>query len=274
MVHKGNWWHQYRNRFSLVSVCLAPQPVTSLSSNSPQLRTFALYLPSNLLYLATLMNIFQSSQPTWLDRALLRAPQPSLLDRVWLSVRYPYDLVKKPIDILHSVPTIGFLLVPFFSSYSTSMNLLLFYLTWTTLILSHSPLKVELIGTLAIRFLFCILPSLSFLLFDSAIPSLAVKIKEHGDDALPLREAHGGIKGRWWKITLVSLGNILLGIALQTGIEILLTEVLHVRSALKVAYAIPLPWEVGVDLLRGVLLREVRPSRITSKSSALTPIAL
>lgn len=220
------------------------------------------------------MNIFQSSQPTWLDRALLRVPQPSLLDRVWLSVRYPYDLVKKPIDILHSVPTVGFLLVPFFSSYSTSLNLLLFYLTWTTLILSHSPLKVELIGTLAIRSLFCILPSIGFLLFDSAVPSLAVKIKEHGDDALPLREEHGGIKGRWWKIALVSLGNILLGIALQAGIEILLTEVLHTRSALKVTHAIPMPWGVGVDLLRGLLLREVCPSRITPKPSALIHIAL
>ena len=182
-----------------------------------------------------------------------------MLDRVWLSVRYPYDLIKKPIDILHSVPTVGFLLVPFFSSYSTSLNLLLFYLTWTTLILSHSPLKVELVGTLAIRVIFCILPSIGFLLFDSAVPSLAVKIKEHGEDALPLREEHGGIKGRWWRITLVSLGNILLGVAIQAGIEILLTEVLHTRSALKVTHAIPMPWGVGVDVLRGLLLREVRP---------------
>jgi hypothetical protein len=61
----------------------------------------------------------------------------------------------------------------FFSSYnswSTSLNLLFFYITWSTLILSHSPLKIELIGSLIIRVLFFWVPALLFLLFDIASP--------------------------------------------------------------------------------------------------------
>ena len=190
------------------------------------------------------MNIFQSAQP-------------SLLDRAWMVLRYPYNLVKNPFEAFLSIPALSFLIIPTFSSYSTSFNLLFFYLTWSTLILSNSPLKVELFGTLAIRILFYILPSLGFLAFDSAAPTVAVKIKEHGQDALPLSDSEDGRKGRWWKIALVSVGNTLLGVALQTGIELLLTQVLHVRSALKISTSIPMPWSMAVDLLKGLLLREV-----------------
>lgn len=191
---------------------------------------------------------------------LFQLSQPTLLDRIWLSIRYPYDLVKAPMDAFLSIPALSFLLIPTFSSYSTSLNLLFFYLTWSTLILSNSPLKVEVIGTLAIRLLFYILPSLSFLFFDSALPSFAVNIKEHGDQALPLSNENEARKGRWWKIALVSMGNVLLGVGLQAGIELLFTEVFHIRSALKVTTAIPMPWGIAKDLFRGLLLREVRLS--------------
>ncbi|MCJ1422171.1 hypothetical protein MMC29_000050 [Sticta canariensis] len=189
--------------------------------------------------------------------SLFQLSQPTLLDRIWLFIRYPYDLVKPPMDALLSIPALSFLVIPIYSSYSTSLNLIFFYLTWSTLILSNSPLKVEIIGTLAIRLLFYILPSLGFLFFDSALPSLAVNIKEHGDQALPLSNESDVRKGRWWKIALVSTGNVLLGVGLQAGIELLFTEVFHIRSALKVTTAIPLPWGIAIDLFRGLLLREV-----------------
>ena len=172
-------------------------------------------------------------------------------------VRYPYDIVRNPLDAFLSIPALSFLIIPTFSSYSTSLNLLFFYLTWSTLILSNSPLKVEIVGTLAIRVLFYILPSLAFLAFDSAAPKVAAGIKEHGNDALPLSDEPRGKKDRWWKITLVSIGNVLLGVALQSGIELLCTQVLHVRSALKITTAIPLPWSIAFDLVKGLLLREV-----------------
>ena len=192
---------------------------------------------------------------------LFRSAQPSLLDRAWLMVRYPYDIVRNPLDAFLSIPALSFLIIPTFSSYSTSLNLLFFYLTWSTLILSNSPLKIELVGTLAIRVLFYILPSLSFLAFDSFAPKFAAGIKEHGETALPLS---GGPhkKERWWKIAVVSVGNVLLGVLLQTGIELLFTQILHIRSALKITTSIPLPWSIALDLVKGLLLREVRyPAR-------------
>ena len=186
-----------------------------------------------------------------------RSAQPSLLNRAWLMVRYPYDIVRNPLDAFLSIPALSFLIIPTFSSYSTSLNLLFFYLTWSTLILSNSPLKIEFVGTLAIRLFFYVLPSLGFLAFDSFAPKFAAGIKEHGETALALS---GGPhkRGRWWKIAAVSVGNVLLGVLLQTGIELLFTQILHIRSALKITTSIPLPWSIALDLVKGLLLREVR----------------
>ncbi|KAL8903969.1 MAG: hypothetical protein Q9207_003584 [Kuettlingeria erythrocarpa] len=190
------------------------------------------------------MNIFQSAQP-------------SMLGRLWLTIRYPYDLVRNPLDALLSVPALSFLLIPTFSSYSTSLNLLFFYVTWSTLILSNSPLKVEILGTLGIRILFYLIPAFAFLVFDAAVPNLAAKVKEHGDTALPLGEEQGGAKGRWWKIALASTGNVLLGVAIQSGVELLFTRILHIRSALKISTSLPMPWAIAIDLIRGLFLREI-----------------
>ncbi|KAL8729893.1 MAG: hypothetical protein Q9166_004450 [cf. Caloplaca sp. 2 TL-2023] len=190
------------------------------------------------------MNLFQSAQP-------------SLFDRAWLAIRYPYHLVSNPLDALLSIPALSFLLIPTFSSYSTSLNLLFFYVTWSTLILSNSPLKVEVLGTLGIRVLFYLLPALGFLAFDGATPNLAAKMKEHGKIALPMGEEQGGRKGRWWKIALVSTGNVFLGVALQSGVELVFTQLLHVRSALKISTSLPMPWGIAIDLIRGLFLREI-----------------
>ena len=187
----------------------------------------------------------------------LHLSEPSLLDRTWQLIQYPYNVVRNPVSALLSIPGLSFLIIPTFSSYSTSLNLLFFYLTWSTLILSYSQLKVELIGTFAVRLIFYVIPSLGFLLFDSALPSVAVGIKEHGDIALAISDEQGGRKGRWWKVALVSIGNVLLGVVLQGSIEYLFTEILHIRSALKITTTLPLPWGIALDILRGLILREV-----------------
>lgn len=180
-----------------------------------------------------------------------------MLDKAWMAVRYPLDLVASPIKAVVSIPALSFLVIPAFSSYSTSINLLFFYMTWAILIRSNDPIQVEFFGTLGIRLLFYVLPSLGFLAFDSASPDLAVKIKEHGETALPTSEEQGGPRGRWWKVALVSVGNVLLGVAIQIGLELLCTEVLHIRSLLKISTSVPFPWSIAKDLFLGVLLREV-----------------
>ncbi|KAH9210560.1 hypothetical protein DL95DRAFT_448713 [Leptodontidium sp. 2 PMI_412] len=162
-----------------------------------------------------------------------------------------------------SLPVVGYLLMPSLTSYSTSINILFFYMTWSTLVLSQPPLKVEVVGTLAIRTLFFLVPSLLFLLFDSIIPSLAVGMKTQGSAALPTRtggvrvKRRGGSTPPVLQVLGLSLFNICLGVVIQSAIELLFTEVLRIRSALKVSTTLPMPWSIFKDVVRGLLLREV-----------------
>ena len=183
--------------------------------------------------------------------------EPTLLEKAWMTVQYPFDLVLRPFNALLSIPALSFFVIPAFSSYSTTVNFFFFYLTWAVLIRSNDPLKVELLGSLGIRLVFYLLPSLGFLFFDTTTPSLAKGIKEHGDAALPMGATHGGWKGRWWKIALVSTANLLLGILLQLGVELLFTRVLHIRSALKDTTSPPFPWTIAKDIFLSLLLREI-----------------
>ena len=173
-----------------------------------------------------------------------------------MAARYPLDLVANPIKAILSIPALSFLVIPAFSSYGTSVNLLFFYMTWAILIRSNDPIKIELYGTLGTRVLFYILPSLAFLAFDSASPSLSRSIKEHGEPAVPISKEQGGRRGSWWKITLFSLGNVLLSVALQIGLELLVTRVLHLRSLLRLTTSVPFPWSIAKDLFFGFILRE------------------
>lgn len=183
--------------------------------------------------------------------------EPSVLDKAWVAIQYPWDLVRNPMQAVLSIPALSFLVIPAFSSYGTTLNLLFFTMTWAILIKTNNPLHVEILGTFGIRLLFYILPSLGFLAFDSATPALAVGIKEHGETALPMSEENGGKKGRWWKVALVSIGNVLLGVAIQTGTEFLFTQVLHLQSVLKLSTGLPMPWGIAKDLFLGLFLREV-----------------
>ncbi|KAL9634315.1 MAG: hypothetical protein Q9164_004171 [Protoblastenia rupestris] len=183
--------------------------------------------------------------------------EPTLSERIWTTVKYPINVFHHPFEALLSLPALSFLVIPAFSSYSTTLNFLFFYMTWAILIRSNPPLQVELIGTLAIRVLFYLLPSACFLAFDSAAPQLAAGLKEHGNHALPMGEKQGGRAGRWWKITLISTANVLFGVLLQTAIDYLFTRVLRIRSTLKITTSLPLPWSIAKDVLLGLLMREV-----------------
>ena len=109
------------------------------------------------------------------------------------------------------------------------------------------------VGTLLIRFIFFLLPAYLFLLFDSLLPGLASQLKEHGADAIPTRALRGA---RLWRVVLIASLNVILAVLVQTGIDWALTRVLHVRSALRISRALPLPWEIVKDIVRGFVLRE------------------
>lgn len=164
---------------------------------------------------------------------------------------------------LLSLPVVGYFLMPSLGTYSASLNLFFFYLTWSTLILSQPPLKVEIIGTLGVRTLFFLVPSLLFLIFDTILPSLAVGLKTQGAPALPTRT--GGVagaktsKGRpeWYQVIGLSIFNICMGVSMQALVEILFTDVLGMRSALKVTTTLPMPWSIAKNLAEAFVIREV-----------------
>ncbi|KAI9738990.1 MAG: hypothetical protein M1818_005304 [Claussenomyces sp. TS43310] len=166
-------------------------------------------------------------------------------------------------DAILSLPVISYLVVPYFGTYSASLNLLFFYMTWSTLVLSQPPLRVEVIGTLGVRVLCFLIPATLFLILDTLLPSLAVGIKVQGAPALPTRT--GGIaaartrKGgpQWYYVVGLSLFNVCLGVAIQAGVEFILTQLLEVRSALKLTTTLPMPWSIAKDVARGLLLREI-----------------
>ncbi|KAF7588838.1 hypothetical protein BBP40_005085 [Aspergillus hancockii] len=160
-------------------------------------------------------------------------------------------------DALFSLPVLSLFLVPTISSYSTSLNILFFYMTWTTLVLSHPPLRVELFGTAAVRLLFFLLPSLLFFLFDIMTPSAAVVVKAQGESGLPSGNKRGKVRLKDLKVAGWAILNLCLGLATQTVIEEVLTSVFGMRSALRVSMKLPMPWEMVKDLLRGLLGREI-----------------
>jgi hypothetical protein len=159
-------------------------------------------------------------------------------------------------DALFSIPMLSFLLIPAMSSYATSLNLLFFYMTWATLVLSHPPLKVEMVATTAVRILFYLIPSTLFFLFDILVPSAAIVLKAQGEIGLP-----AGKKGKSGKKEAKVAGwavlNLALSVVVQGLVEYALTKVLGAKSALKVSTRLPLPWAIAKDLVRGMLGREV-----------------
>lgn len=160
-------------------------------------------------------------------------------------------------DALLSLPVLSLFLVPTISSYSTSLNIIFFYMTWTTLVLSHPPLRVELFGTAAVRLLFFLLPSLLFFLFDILTPSAAVVVKAQGEAGLPAGSKRGKVRMKDLKVAGWAMLNIGLSFAAQAAIEEVRTELFGMRSALRVSMKLPMPWEMVKDLLRGLLAREV-----------------
>lgn len=154
-------------------------------------------------------------------------------------------------DVILSLPIMSYFAAPMLSSWSTSLNLLFFYMTWSTLVLSHSPLKIELIGTLAARLVFWLVPSLLFLLFDTGVPSLAESIKFYGSSSIPRR--HAASLGRQ---AFLAIFNLALFTALQAGISITATSLLN-RPLFKTSTTLPLPWQIIKQILTLYTAREI-----------------
>ncbi|KAI2472971.1 sterol desaturase family protein [Annulohypoxylon bovei var. microspora] len=154
-------------------------------------------------------------------------------------------------DLLLSLPIVSYFGGPVFTSWSGSMNLLFFYMTWTTLVLSHSPLKIELVGTLAVRIVFWLVPSLFFLIFDTLLPSLAESIKLYGSASLPRRNA-----AALFRQVLLAIFNLALSTAVQAGISIGAGTLLR-HPLFKTSTRLPLPWQIVKHVWMLYTAREV-----------------
>ena len=154
-------------------------------------------------------------------------------------------------DILLSLPIASYFFSTSLTSWSTSLNLLFFYMTWSTLVLSHSPLKIELLAVTLIRIVFWLLPSLLFLLFDTLLPSLSETIKYNGPSALPPRNTK-----TLSKLLGLALLNLTLESALQAGISLALASILQ-TPVFRTTTTLPLPFQIIKHIALLFTAREV-----------------
>ncbi|KAI3318419.1 sterol desaturase family [Xylariaceae sp. AK1471] len=154
-------------------------------------------------------------------------------------------------DVILSLPIVSYFAAPMLTSWSTSLNLLFFYMTWSTLVLSHSPLKIELVGTLAVRIVFWLIPSLIFFIFDTLVPSLAESVKLYGSASIPHRNAASLARQ-----ALLAIVNLALFTALQASISIAATSLLN-RPLFKTSTTLPLPWQIIKHILTLYTAREM-----------------
>ncbi|KAF2816434.1 uncharacterized protein BDZ99DRAFT_136033 [Mytilinidion resinicola] len=166
-----------------------------------------------------------------------------------------------------SLPIASIFAIPMLSSWSTSLNLVFFSITWTTIAMTYAPLQIEFFAPLVIRLLLYILPAALFLLFDLSVPSLAVELKAQGQYALPGRVGRKKLS----KVVAWSCFNILLGVTIQAAIEFLVTDVLRLRSVLAIKGGswsmnhLPSPWTMVKNISEGLVLRNVLQYYIHTK---------
>ncbi|RAL10508.1 sterol desaturase family protein [Aspergillus homomorphus CBS 101889] len=159
--------------------------------------------------------------------------------------------------VLIAIPLISLLIVPAWASFGTSVNVIFFYMTWATLVLSHSALRVEIVGTATVRALCYALPSLLFYLFDILTPSAAVLLKAQGEYGLPAGNKKGKIRGKDLKVAAWALFNLALGIAVQGYVEDKLISRFRKLRLVKVTLKLPLPWNLVWQIFCGLVLREI-----------------
>ncbi|KAM0234034.1 hypothetical protein ACHAP5_010212 [Fusarium lateritium] len=154
-------------------------------------------------------------------------------------------------DVLLSLPILSYLLSPASASWTTSLNLLFFYMTWTTLVLSHTSLRIRILGTLAIRTVLYLIPSLLTLLFDASVPSVAESIKLGGRASLPPRNT---------RVIARQVGVAALNLAIVTAVEgassVGFNYILK-EDDFKTNSALPLPWQLAKHILLMLTAREV-----------------
>ncbi|KAI9899800.1 hypothetical protein N3K66_006261 [Trichothecium roseum] len=150
-------------------------------------------------------------------------------------------------DLLLSVPILSALFTP---TWTTSMNILFFYGTWSTLVLTTKPYVIHAESLVVIRAIFWLLPSALFLLLDVGVPSIAGSLKYAGKAGLPPPT----------RKTARAAGLAVLNCVLVTAVESAASYV-FVRAFGKPLFRtptmLPLPWQVFKHVCLLLTVREV-----------------
>jgi Fatty acid hydroxylase superfamily len=133
---------------------------------------------------------------------------------------------------------------------ASSLNLMFFWLTWTTLIMSQPPLRVELLGSFTIRVIFYWIPALVFMLFEAGMPGLSGDLKIRGG-----RPVVG--KQKFW-VALNGLMNQAIATGIQGVVQFIYAKLLmHKEPVFNIGTTLPFPWQIGKEILLILMLREI-----------------
>ncbi|KAI5302586.1 hypothetical protein KEM56_000544 [Ascosphaera pollenicola] len=147
-----------------------------------------------------------------------------------------------PLDI------ISIIFIPSAVSYATSANVLFFYLNWVSLIFTHPPLRLEIVGTLIVKCLFYLGPSWVLWAID-----LLLLQRDNSSQKKGKRE---GMKRASTKIATWATFNVILGVFVQTVLEILITKGLRWERPIRTTIMLPLPWDIAFGVIKALLARE------------------
>jgi hypothetical protein len=133
---------------------------------------------------------------------------------------------------------------------ASSLNLLFFYSTWAMLVLSLPPLRVELLGSFAIRFVFYWIPTILFTAFDGLMPGLSSNLKIRRGRQIAGRDL-------FWVATN-GLLNQGIATAIQGVIHFTYAHLLTRKTPVfDIGMILPLPWHIGKEILLIFAVREL-----------------
>ncbi len=144
-------------------------------------------------------------------------------------------------NTIFSLSVLTMFLLPFMFSLTTNFNFVFFWLTWSTFVLSFSPTRVEILGTIMVRVLFFALPSIIMFLFDEFLPAAAAVCKARGVEGLPGGRKTRNLRMREFKVAGWSLLNLALSIIAQGLMELVFHHAFGWKTMIRVSTILPFP---------------------------------
>ncbi|KAF4122259.1 Fatty acid hydroxylase superfamily [Geosmithia morbida] len=149
-------------------------------------------------------------------------------------------------DLILSIPLLSTLATP---SWQTSLNILFFYTTWSTLVLTQRAPSIHSASLLVLRIALWLVPSLIFTAFDTLLPSLASNIK------LPSAASPCPPRLTLQRLSLPA-GNMLLVTATESIISFTFYH-LFGNPLFRTATTLPLPWQMVRHMALVAAAREI-----------------